>query len=84
MTKTIDSALNVVSGGRTRKNARCYEERSTMRLFEVSSDSTCDLYEDYRKQRDIYFAPLTFSMEKNGEIKEYLDNFSQYSQYVDF
>ena len=55
-----------------------------MRLFEVSSDSTCDLYEDYRKQRDIYFAPLTFSMEKNGEIKEYLDNFSQYSQYVDF
>lgn len=55
-----------------------------MRLFEVSSDSTCDLYEDYRKKRDIWFAPLTFSMEKNGEITEYLDNFSQYSQYVDF
>lgn len=55
-----------------------------MRLFEVSSDSTCDLYEDYRKKRDIWFAPLTFSMEKNGEITEYLDNFSEYSQYVDF
>lgn len=55
-----------------------------MRLFEVSSDSTCDLYEEYRKQRDIWFAPLTFSLEKNGEIKEYLDNFSQYSEYVDF
>ena len=55
-----------------------------MRLFEVSSDSTCDLYEDYRKKRDIWFAPLTFSMEKNGEITEYLDNFSEYSQYVEF
>ena len=53
-----------------------------MRLFEVSSDSTCDLYEDYRKKRDIWFAPLTFSMEKNGEITEYLDNFSEYSQYT--
>lgn len=55
-----------------------------MRLFEVSSDSTCDLYEDYRKERDIWFAPLTFSLEKNGEITEHLDNFSQYSEYVDF
>lgn len=55
-----------------------------MRLFEVSSDSTCDLYEDYHKKRDIWFAPLTFSMEKNGEITEYLDNFSEYSQYVEF
>ena len=55
-----------------------------MRLFEVSTDSTADLYEDYRKKRDIWFAPLSFSFEKDGKIEEYLDNFSEYSQYVDF
>lgn len=55
-----------------------------MRKFAVSTDSTADLYVDYRKERDIYFAPLTFSFDKNGEITEYLDNFTEYSQYVDF
>ena len=55
-----------------------------MRLFEVSTDSTADLYEEYRKKRDIWFAPLSFSFEKDGKIEEYLDNFSNYSQYVDF
>ena len=55
-----------------------------MRLFEVSTDSPADLYEDYRKKRDIWFAPLSFSFEKDGKIEEYLDNFSEYSQYVDF
>lgn len=55
-----------------------------MRLFEVSTDSTADLYEEYRKKRDIWFAPLSFSFDKDGKIEEYLDNFSQYSQYVDF
>lgn len=55
-----------------------------MRKFAVSTDSTADLYVDYRKERDIYFAPLTFSFDKNGEVTEHLDNFTEYSQYVDF
>lgn len=55
-----------------------------MKLFEVSSDSTCDLYREEQEKRGIWFAPLTFSMEKDGKQEEYLDNFSSYEEYVDF
>ena len=55
-----------------------------MVLFAVSSDSTCDLKKEYRKQRDIWFAPLTFTMEKDGVIEERLDDFSTEEEYVRF
>ena len=55
-----------------------------MALFAVSSDSTCDLKKDYREARDIWFAPLTFTMEKDGVIEEELDNFSSEEEYVQF
>lgn len=55
-----------------------------MKLFDVSSDSTCDLYKDYTKRRDIWFVPLTFNLEKNGEQEEYLDDFNDYGEYVEF
>ena len=38
-----------------------------MAKFAVSSDSTCDLKKEYRERRDIWFVPLTFTMEKNGK-----------------
>ena len=55
-----------------------------MCLFEVSSDSTCDLKKAYREERNIWFAPLTFNMEKNGELEEGLDNFEKEEEYVTF
>lgn len=55
-----------------------------MSLFDVSSDSTCDLKKAYRDERNIWFAPLTFNMEKNGEIEEGLDNFETEQEYVAF
>ena len=55
-----------------------------MYKFTLSTDSTCDLYHDFVVENDIKFAPLTFMLEKNGKIEEYLDNFTEYSQYVDF
>lgn len=55
-----------------------------MKLFDVSSDSTCDLYKEYVEARGIWFAPLTFNMEKDGKQEEYLDNFSCYDEYVNF
>ena len=55
-----------------------------MALFAVSTDSTCDLKRDYVKKRGIWFAPLTFTMEKNGEIEEYYDDFAIPAQYYDF
>ena len=55
-----------------------------MKLFDVSSDSTCDLKKAYRNERGIWFVPLTFTMEKNGQIDEYFDDFTEETQYVEF
>lgn len=55
-----------------------------MALFDVSSDSTCDLKKEYREERNIWFVPLTFTMEKNGALEESLDNFSTNQEYVEF
>lgn len=52
--------------------------------FVISSDSTCDLYSGYVKENDIRIVPLTYTMEKGGELKEALDAFTDYSQYVGF
>ncbi len=55
-----------------------------MALFEVSSDSTCDLKKEYREKRNIWFVPLTFTLEKDGEIEEGYDNFAKEEEYVAF
>lgn len=55
-----------------------------MALFDVSSDSTCDLKKAYVEERGIWFVPLTFTLEKDGKIEEGLDNFAQEEQYVEF
>lgn len=55
-----------------------------MKLFDVSSDSTCDLYKDYVEKRNIWFVPLTFNLEKDGRQTERLDEFASYQEYVDF
>ncbi|MBQ8319367.1 MAG: DegV family protein [Clostridia bacterium] len=55
-----------------------------MKLFDVSSDSTCDLKKDYVESRGIWHVPLTFTMEKDGTIEEELDNFSTEEEYVKF
>ena len=55
-----------------------------MQKFIVSTDSTADLYADYVREHDVRLAPLTFTIEKGGAMTEYLDAFTDYSQYVDF
>ena len=55
-----------------------------MHLFEVSTDSTCDLKKDYVEKRGIWFTPLTFTMEKEGVIEEGFDNFSKEEEYIEF
>ena len=53
--------------------------------FTLSTDSTCDLYASFVKEHDIKFVSLTYTMEdKGGNIISGLDNFTEYSQYVDF
>ncbi len=55
-----------------------------MALFDVSTDSTCDLKKEYVEKRNIWFVPLTFTMEKDGKLEEGLDNFSCEEEYVEF
>ncbi len=55
-----------------------------MYKFTVSTDSTCDLYHDYVVKNDVKFVSLTFTLEKDGVLKQCLDNFTEYGQYVDF
>lgn len=55
-----------------------------MKKFEVSSDSTCDLYANEIKELNVHFVPLTYTMEKNGKLEECLDNFQNYDQYVNY
>ena len=49
-----------------------------------TTDSTADLYADYVRAHDVRLAPLSFTMEKDGVVREYLDAFTDYAQYVDF
>ena len=53
-------------------------------LFEVSTDSTADLKKSKVEERNIWFVPLTFTMEKDGKIEEGVDNFSKEEEYVAF
>lgn len=55
-----------------------------MAFFDVSSDSTCDLKKEYRESRNIWFVPLTFTLEKDGGLEEGLDAFEKDEEYVDF
>ena len=55
-----------------------------MALFAVSTDSTSDLKHDYVTERGIWFVPLTFTMEKNGDLEEDVDNFTKEEEYVSF
>ncbi len=56
-----------------------------MRNFEISTDSTCDLYAKEIKNKDLYFLPLTFTLtDKAGKITEYKDEFKDASDYKDY
>ncbi|MBQ9104064.1 MAG: DegV family protein [Clostridia bacterium] len=50
--------------------------------FEISTDSTCDLYADEISAKGLYFLPLTFTLTtKSGEITEYKDEFKSPEEY---
>lgn len=60
------------------------ENGEKMTRFTVSSDSTCDLYHDYITAHDVFVAPHTFTVEKNGVMEDRLDAFTSYGEYVSF
>jgi len=55
-----------------------------MRLFEISSDSTCDLKKQYVQERGVWIAPLSFVVEKEGVLEEGVDDFACEEDYVAF
>lgn len=55
-----------------------------MRKFEISADSTCDLYKDEAKELGVYVGRLNFVIEQGKETEEYLDDFDSYGEYVEF
>ena len=55
-----------------------------MRKFEVTTDSTCDLYVEEYKQLEVEVAPLEYSMSKGDDLVLELDNYTKKQQYCDF
>lgn len=53
-----------------------------MKLFDISTDSTCDLYADEIKENGLYFLPLTYTLEDKTGIHEYTDTFQSQDEYV--
>lgn len=55
-----------------------------MKQFEISTDSNCDLYFDEIKQMGIYVGHLNYTLDNGKEFLDLKDEFTEYSQYVDF
>ncbi len=53
-----------------------------MEKFDISTDSTCDLYANEIKENGLFFLPLTYTLSDKGVITEYKDEFTEYSEYV--
>ncbi len=53
-----------------------------MRKFDISTDSTCDLYAGEIKEHELYFLPLNFTMNDQGNVTEYKDTFQSPEEYV--
>ena len=54
-----------------------------MRKFEISTDSTADLYANEIKENELYFLPLTFMLTEKGVVTEHKDCFQSPEEYVD-
>ncbi len=58
---------------------------STLRDFEISTDSTCDLYAGEIEAKGLYFLPLNFTLtDKQGIITEYKDTFTKEQEYKEY
>ena len=55
-----------------------------MKHFEVSTDSTCDLYASEIKELGVYVGHLNFTVEENNVLHDYLDNFQDKNEYVEY
>lgn len=57
---------------------------SDVKKFAVSTDSTSDLYAEEIEKLGVYVGHLNFTVEENNVLNEYVDDFKNYDEYVDF
>jgi DegV family protein with EDD domain len=55
-----------------------------MRNFEISVDSTCDLYADELKSLGLYMAPLEYTLTTGADVCVEKDDYQTRQQYIDF
>lgn len=55
-----------------------------MKKFEISADSTCDLYKDEAEKLGVYIGRLNYVIEQGKNTDEYLDDFDKYDEYVEY
>lgn len=55
-----------------------------MKNFAISTDSNCDLYANEIKSLGIYVGHLSYTIQKNKQLDEFVDEFDTYEQYVNF
>lgn len=55
-----------------------------MKNFEISADSTCDLYKKEAEELGVFIGRLEFVIEQGKETIECIDDFDEYQEYVDF
>ena len=55
-----------------------------MNKFEISADSTCDLYASEYKQLNVFVAPLEYTLADGDNIVVEQDEYTKESQYIDF
>lgn len=54
-----------------------------MRNFEISTDSTADLYASEIKENELFFLPLNFTLTDKGNITEHQDCFQSPEEYIE-
>ena len=55
-----------------------------MKKFDISTDSNCDLYANEIKELNVFVGHLSYTIEKNKHIDQFVDEFTEYQQYLDF
>ena len=59
-------------------------EDGFLRKFEISTDSTADLYRNEIEKDELFFLPLTFTLTDKDVITEYKDEFSRPEEYSEY
>lgn len=55
-----------------------------MKNFDISTDSTSDLYASEYEALNVYVGRLNFIIDTGKDIEEYVDDFKSYDEYVNF